>query len=87
MAQLFPIRIVPEEALTVDFLGMVVNVKAVPLDKEIFGTIWPVAVFKAAVMLPAAIDFVPSALWETVVVPVAICQLEFRLMSFGVCEE
>lgn len=80
MAQLFPIRIVPEEALTVDFLGMVVKVKAVLLDKEIFGTTFPVCVLSDAVIAPTAMLLVPSVLCVTVVVPVASCFVSFRSM-------
>lgn len=80
-----PISVEPDIAMEED-LGISVNAKAVLLLSEILGTIWPVCVFKAAVIAPTAIVFLPSDPCVTVVEPDAIVQDEFAFMDFWDCE-
>ena len=82
-----PIKVDAADVVIVAARGIVVRTRADPEDSDMFGTIFPVAVFRTAVIAPAAMVFVPSELCMTVVVPEAICQESFLFILFGVCEE
>lgn len=87
IVRVFPIKLEEAEDVTVDALGIVVNVSAEVEAREMFGTMLPVAVFNTAVIFPEAIVFVPSALCVTVHVPFASSNESFFDMLFAVVEE
>lgn len=79
-----PISVEDPVTAIVDARGIFVRVRALSLASEILGTMLPVCVFSTAVIAPAAIVFVPSVPWVTVVVPDAISQESFLLMDLAV---
>jgi hypothetical protein len=80
-----PIRLEAAVVVIVLARGIVVRTRAEPEERLIFGTTFPVCVVFDAVIAPAAIVFVPSALCGTVTVPVAIVTEEFSPQEY--CEE
>ena len=71
-----PISVEPAVVVMVDALGMLVSTRSWPEDRLMFGTIFPPVELEAEIR-PAAMVFVPLALWETTVVPEAMVSVLF----------
>ena len=76
-----PISVDPAVVVMVEARGMFVSARAEPEDRLMFGTTLPPVELEAEIC-PAAMVFVPSALWDTTVVPEAMVTVLFSEQEY-----